>query len=60
MLSPQAQRKASAIFSAPVDYDKIEAEVGETIEEPTLALKAFKDGTLVYYINYELLNLIGD
>ncbi len=60
MLSPLAQKRASDIFSAPIDYDRVEAEVGDTPEEPSLALKAFKEGQLVYYINYELLSMIGD
>ncbi|HOH97904.1 MAG TPA: hypothetical protein PL188_06285 [Candidatus Cloacimonadota bacterium] len=60
MLSTIAQKRASDIFSAPIDYDRVEAEVGDTPEEPSLALKAFKDGQLVFYINYELLSLIGE
>ena len=60
MLSTIAQKRASDIFSAPIDYDIVEAEVGDTPEEPSLALKAFKDGQLVFYINYELLSLIGE
>jgi len=60
MLSTIAQKRASDIFSAPIEYDSVEAEVGDTPEEPSLALKAFKDGQLVYYINYELLSLIGE
>ena len=60
MHSTIAQKRASDIFSAPIDYDSVEAEVGDTPEEPSLALKAFKDGQLVYYINYELLSLIGE
>jgi hypothetical protein len=60
MLSTIAQKRASDIFSAPIDYDSVEAEVGDTPEEPSLALKAFKDGQLVFYINYELLSLIGE
>ena len=60
MFSNIAQKRASDIFSAPIDYDRVEAEVGDTPEEPSLALKAFKDGQLVFYINYELLSLIGE
>ncbi len=60
MLSPRAQKRASDVFSAPVDFDRVEVEVGDPPEEPSLALKAFKEGQLVYYINYELLSLIGE
>ena len=60
MFSNIAQKRASDIFSAPIDYDRVEAEVGDTPEEPSLALKAFKDGKLVFYINYELLSLVGE
>lgn len=60
MLSLHAPKRASDIFSAPLDYDRIEAEVGDTPEEPALTLKAFKEGQLIYYINYELLSMIGE
>lgn len=60
MLSATTQMRASDIFSAPIDYDRVEAEIGETPEEPALALKAFKEGQLVFYINYELLCMIGE
>ncbi len=60
LINKKAQAYIDRIFSAPLDYDMIQTEIGENSEESTLALKAYKEGKLVYYLNYELLNLIGE
>lgn len=60
LINKKAQAYIDRIFSAPLDYDMIQAEAGESPEKPALALKVYKEGRLMYYINYELLNLIGE
>jgi len=60
LLNKQAQAYIDRIFSIPLAYEEVFAEVGETPDEPPLALKVFDKGRLVYYINYELLNALMD
>lgn len=60
LLNKQTQAYIDRIFSIPLAYEEVFAEVGETSDEPPLALKLFDKGKLVYYMNYELLNALMD
>lgn len=59
LIDTRQQVYIDKIFSVPVEYEEISAEVGNTPDEPSLTMMAYKSGQVVYYINYDLLYVMG-
>lgn len=59
IISQITQNEIDRIFAAPMDYDNIVVESGDNTDEPKITLKAFNEGLLVYYINYDILDPMG-
>jgi len=60
LINKNAQAFIDRLFSVPLKYDEVRAEIGVSQDDPPLAMKAYRDGKLVHYINYTIINALEE
>lgn len=54
LYSKEIRRLVERMFPVPVDYDAMVTETGDSEGETRLAVRFYKNGTLIYYMDYDL------
>lgn len=54
LYSKRIRSMVERMFPVPVDYDLMVTETGDSQGEARLAVKFYKNGTLIYYMDYDL------